>query len=403
MTKQARPLKTDTDGLNPLAQWIRAERVRLKLTQEELGVELGFSPRYIRPLEKGLKRPSAEALQKMAAFFGKEPPAEARRFLGELVWEDRSKVAQKRQTASPFGLLLREERCRRGLTQKQMASALGHGSGYIQRIETGSRRISEKELRKVCDLLGYETIPFHWKEALVASDQVFNPRTEKSPDKLPPLGEEIRAMRKKKGWSAQDLAERCGLKRLWLLNIENGRLGVSDERLFEIAKGLGYAETPAHWFELRRQSRQELQSNKGEMNNQLSSFGRVLRTIRKERHCSQVLLSQVLGKDGNFIHEVEYGRISITEAYLDKIATYLGGEKTRQRLMEALAMAAQWQKARGIAPEELPDYGRLQRIKRHNEGLSIREMAEKEHLPEWKIYERERGKRLVWKAKREKR
>lgn len=95
---------------------------------------------------------------------------------------------------------------------------------------------------------------------------------------------------------------------------------------------------------------------------------------------------------------MEYGRINITEAYLDKIASYLGGEKTRQRLMTALVEPSQWQKAPGIAREELSEDGRLQRIKRQNEGLTIREMAEKEHLAEWKIHER--GKQLVWNDNR---
>ena len=49
------------------------------------------------------------------------------------------------------------------------------------------------------------------------------------------LGLRIEMHRKQKNWSQEDLAERLGIERTSVTNIEAGRQGVSVERLIELA------------------------------------------------------------------------------------------------------------------------------------------------------------------------
>ena len=49
------------------------------------------------------------------------------------------------------------------------------------------------------------------------------------------LGLRIEMLRKQKKWSQEDLAEKLGIERTSVTNIEAGRQGVSVERLIELA------------------------------------------------------------------------------------------------------------------------------------------------------------------------
>lgn len=50
--------------------------------------------------------------------------------------------------------LLRDKRIENGITQEQLATALGVRQGIISKIETHERRIDIIELRKICHALG---------------------------------------------------------------------------------------------------------------------------------------------------------------------------------------------------------------------------------------------------------
>jgi transcriptional regulator with XRE-family HTH domain len=53
------------------------------------------------------------------------------------------------------------------------------------------------------------------------------------------FGNRLRALRKKHGWTQEDLSHRLGLDRTYLSDIENGRMNVSLLNLEIIAQGFG--------------------------------------------------------------------------------------------------------------------------------------------------------------------
>lgn len=52
------------------------------------------------------------------------------------------------------------------------------------------------------------------------------------------FGEEIRHVRKAKGWSQQDLADHAGVSRPSVARVETGQQGISTDTLQKIAKAL---------------------------------------------------------------------------------------------------------------------------------------------------------------------
>ena len=58
-------------------------------------------------------------------------------------------------------------------------------------------------------------------------------------DLLIRLGDRIRKLRKKRGWTQVEMAERVGIDRSFLADIERGKRNVSILNLSHISKGLG--------------------------------------------------------------------------------------------------------------------------------------------------------------------
>ena len=50
--------------------------------------------------------------------------------------------------------LLKRIRADAGMTQKQLAAALGRPQSYVSKCESGERRLDVLELREVCNALG---------------------------------------------------------------------------------------------------------------------------------------------------------------------------------------------------------------------------------------------------------
>jgi transcriptional regulator with XRE-family HTH domain len=50
--------------------------------------------------------------------------------------------------------LLRRERERSGLTQRQLAKKLGQSQSYVSKIEQGELRLDVIQLRRLCHLMG---------------------------------------------------------------------------------------------------------------------------------------------------------------------------------------------------------------------------------------------------------
>jgi transcriptional regulator with XRE-family HTH domain len=58
------------------------------------------------------------------------------------------------------GQLLRATREEKGLTQMELAAALGKPQSFISKIESGERRLDLVELREVCRALGITLTTF---------------------------------------------------------------------------------------------------------------------------------------------------------------------------------------------------------------------------------------------------
>lgn len=53
------------------------------------------------------------------------------------------------------------------------------------------------------------------------------------------IGNRIRALRSKRGWSQEEFADRCGIHRGHMGQIERGEKDVSASTLVKVGKGLG--------------------------------------------------------------------------------------------------------------------------------------------------------------------
>jgi len=58
-------------------------------------------------------------------------------------------------------------------------------------------------------------------------------------DLLVRLGDRIRTLRKRRGWTQAVMAERVGIDRSFLADVERGKRNVSIQILFHISQGLG--------------------------------------------------------------------------------------------------------------------------------------------------------------------
>lgn len=60
---------------------------------------------------------------------------------------------------------------------------------------------------------------------------------------LPPfqraLGERVRQLRKKRGWSQEEFAHRCGIYRSYMGAVEGGKYNFTLKTVYKLAKGLG--------------------------------------------------------------------------------------------------------------------------------------------------------------------
>ncbi len=56
--------------------------------------------------------------------------------------------------------LLRSKRIEKGVTQEQLASALGVRQGIVSKIETHERRLDIIELRTICGIIGVSFTDF---------------------------------------------------------------------------------------------------------------------------------------------------------------------------------------------------------------------------------------------------
>ena len=386
----------------PVSEWVHTHRVNAGMTQSQLEAELGWVRGHTKIIEQGVNLPSAKCFRQLQKKFGKAPKT-VRDWLKKAALEAQFQGFQNdREDISPFARVIREHRRAKGLSGTALSRALGFGDQYIARLERGARSIPPKKVLHIAKFFGYDSVPDDWLTALDISEQVYRNRHEVKEAELPPLGREIRRIRNGLLLSQHDVCRALGWGLQKMTTIELGVVAVNDETLAQIAKVLKLDEVPQEWYELRKQSRQvpQPQGVHG-LTDHLSPFGRFIRSARIELNLRQVDLSKLLGHSNTYIHEVEYGRATITTDEVHKILVKLGYPPTITKEIESMVDAAgQWRKFPGLAGNDLPPEGLEERIKRWHASRTIKAQADLENGKPWQVAERELGARLSWKERR---
>ncbi|MCI9054568.1 MAG: helix-turn-helix transcriptional regulator [Muribaculaceae bacterium] len=76
--------------------------------------------------------------------------------------------------------LLRAKRIEKGITQEQLASALGVRQGIVSKIETHERRLDIIELRTICGIIGVSFTDFirELDECLIIEQNLENEKSK---------------------------------------------------------------------------------------------------------------------------------------------------------------------------------------------------------------------------------
>lgn len=61
---------------------------------------------------------------------------------------------------SPLAVLLRQVRLEAGLTQRQLADALGQSQSYVSKYEADEQRLDLTELEAICKAAGVDLLSF---------------------------------------------------------------------------------------------------------------------------------------------------------------------------------------------------------------------------------------------------
>lgn len=111
------------------------------------------------------------------------------------------------------------------------------------------------------------------------------------------IGDRIRRLRQKKGWSQEEFAALCGLHRTYMGHIERGEKNLSLSTMIRISDGLGIA--PTELFRLTPKGAKDYGALQARRNGHLTpaAMMRLIKEFRSER--------QVLSKTIGSLVEVE--------------------------------------------------------------------------------------------------
>lgn len=215
-------------------QTIRKEQ---GLTQKELGGLLGVSGSMIGQYENDLRNPKFETLLRIAEVLSVSPEY----LMGHEISDEKN---QHFSIVEKICNLRKQNR----LSQEQMAELLGINRATLSKYETGVIVPSLAQLRKIAEILNVSVVELFPDE--LAND--FDYPAEKGkkalktsanyliPDEcLFTIGERIRAIRKEKGMTQKQVADKCGMADSAIRKYESGTVQTRDVTLEKIASALG--------------------------------------------------------------------------------------------------------------------------------------------------------------------
>ncbi len=117
------------------ARFLRAQRERQKISQEELAVRAGFHRTYVSYIERAVQNMSLENVEKLLVALGIEVGG------GEVSARGR------------FAVNLREVRTNKGLSQEKLAELAGLHRTYVSQVERSVVSISLDNIEKLAAAL----------------------------------------------------------------------------------------------------------------------------------------------------------------------------------------------------------------------------------------------------------
>ena len=118
------------------ARFLRAERERQQISQEELAVRAGFHRTYVSYIERAVQNMSLENVEKLLIALGLQSSGE-------------EPQARKR-----FAVNLRRVRTEHALSQEKLAELAGLHRTYVSQVERGVVSISLDNIERLAKALG---------------------------------------------------------------------------------------------------------------------------------------------------------------------------------------------------------------------------------------------------------
>ena len=324
-----------------LGHRLRQLRVDRGFDQRELAALSGLSQTSIAVYENGKAYPNARYLPALAKALEVEVDE-----LAHLL-----QFREERKKPTPFGTELRRLRHQRGWTLRELAERSGVGAGSITSCEVGIVHPGPGALVALAQALGVAQKRF---------TQLLPP-----PPKTTPLGEELRRLRKQRGWTQRQLATRIGRDQEVVSGYELGLHVPRAKSLSLFARALGVP---------RVRLARLLPPPK------TSPFGEEVWRLRKQRGLTHEELAARIGRGRNTIARYELGRTWPNTARLGVLAR---------------ALRVSPEQLAPLMPSRPTPLGRELRRLRLQRGLSLRKLAGRigDHPPTVSDYERG-GRRL---------
>lgn len=188
------------------------------------------------------------------------------------------------------GRLIRSFRKKRNLSLQELARQAELSVSYLSEIERGKKQPTLETIEKLA-------------MALNVSKEGFFPEADTMIPGPTALGEKIALLRRKKGLSQAELAEKAGISAAYLCHIEKGKVLPAVSTLRSIARTLEVCTD--------------------DLMSATSHVGYKIKKIRRERDLTQADLAAGAGVSTGLIGQIESGRVEPSIKTLEKIASAL--------------------------------------------------------------------------------
>ena len=335
----------------PFGRALRELRERRGWTQEQLASRVGCTPSVISDYEVAGSYPAPENLRAVAAALG-VPRLRLRALVAE-------RGPAKRTTA--FGRLIRETRLARGMTQQQLAQAIGVAVYTVTVYETTNTYPRERHLPGLIARLAkaLDLSPAEIEESL----------SQRRPARIPTdFGRRLRQLRIDRRLTQEQLGARCGHSFGTISSYETGGSYPKPGLLPTLARALdiGVGELERLLPRLHGEPK-------------TTPFGSELRRLREERDWTQEQLAQRAGLRRRLISNYE-----ASGAY--------PGPRPLAALVRALGVSPAQLEQLLPAEAETTPLGRELRRLRHERGLTLQQLALRSGSREGSIWHYEHGR-----------